>query len=508
MKEEPAMQPFTSSASSPVVSVHEAQKQTEKEEDNTGVSARCANCELSIKVVSAPPPLVCPFCQGRLRSDHYTLPEPRPEPEEVRQVVEPRRMYRSPPRIIARVLGMLSIILLSLAAYLKLHNVQFYWYQPVINLYSLSVGVFILSRFLLAAFYVPPKDVGYEPSVSVCVACHNEEDDIEKTVSRIFREGYPHSKLEVVVVNDGSTDNTLREMLQAQARHRRLTIVDFESNKGKRHGMAAGALMSRSEILVYVDSDSFLMPGSIRKIVQGMADPTVAGVSGHTDVENISSNLLTKMQDVRYYVSYRVMKAAEHLFGAVSCCPGCFSAYRRTCVINILNDWLHQRFLGKYATFGDDRSLTNKLLRHYKILYDDEALATTIVPDRWRKYVKQQARWKRSWIRELFFAGKWFWRKHPVAAISWYAQAVLPLLAPLVMLNALVIGPLMYSHPAGFYVGGVLVVTLLWSVYYLEKTGRRDWWTGFMFTITYVLFFSWQGYYALFTLRRTSWGTR
>ncbi|MFW6152014.1 MAG: glycosyltransferase [Verrucomicrobiota bacterium] len=475
---------------------------------NTGISAGCPNCRISIKVVSSPPPLVCPFCQGTLRRRPYALPDPGPEPEETRQVVEPRRMYRSPPRIVASVLGILSIILLSVAAYLKLYSVQFYWYQPLVNLYSLSVGVFILSRFLLAVFYVPPKDVGYEPTVSVCVACHNEEDDIQKTVSRIFSEGYPHSKLEVVVVNDGSTDNTLSEMLHAQARHKRLTIVDFEANKGKRHGMAAGALMSRSEILVYVDSDSFLMPGSIRKVVQGMADPTVAGVSGHTDVENISTNLLTKMQDVRYYVSYRVMKAAEHLFGAVSCCPGCFSAYRRACVIPILDGWLHQRFLGKYATYGDDRSLTNKLLRHYKILYDDEALATTIVPDRWGKYVRQQARWKRSWIRELFFAGKWFWRKHPIAAISWYAQAVLPLLAPLVMLNALVLGPLMYSHPAGFYVGGVLVVTLLWSVYYLEKTGRKDWWAGFMFTLTYVFFFSWQGYYALFTLRRTSWGTR
>lgn len=501
-------QPFKGSASRPGSPAQEAGEKMQENTPNTGISAGCPNCQISIKVVSSPPPLVCPFCQGTLRRQRYALPDPGPEPEEARRVVEPRRMYRSPPRIVASALGIFSIILLSVAAYLKLYNVQFYWYQPLVNLYSLSVGVFILSRFLLAVFYVPPKDVGYEPTVSVCVACHNEEDDIQKTVSRIFSEGYPHSKLEVVVVNDGSTDNTLREMLCAQARHRRLTIVDFEANKGKRHGMAAGALMSRSEILVYVDSDSFLMPGSIRKVVQGMADPTVAGVSGHTDVENISTNLLTKMQDVRYYVSYRVMKAAEHLFGAVSCCPGCFSAYRRTCVIPILDGWLHQRFLGKYATYGDDRSLTNKLLRHYRILYDDEALATTIVPDRWGKYVRQQARWKRSWIRELFFAGKWFWRKHPIAAISWYAQAVLPLLAPLVMLNALVLGPLMYSHPAGFYVGGVLVVTLLWSVYYLQKTGRKDWWTGFMFTLTYVFFFSWQGYYALFTLRRTTWGTR
>jgi hypothetical protein len=81
-------------------------------------------------------------------------------------------------------------------------------------------------------------------------------------------------------------------------------------------------------------------------------------------------------------------------------------------------------------------------------------------------------------------------------------MTVLPLLAPMVMFHALVLGPLLYHRPGGFYIGGVLLVTLLWSFYYLEKTGRPHWWTGFLFTITYALFFSWQGYYSLLTVRR------
>jgi hyaluronan synthase len=174
----------------------------------------------------------------------------------------------------------------------------------------------------------------------------------------------------------------------------------------------------------------------------------------------------------------------------------------------VLDQWLHQRFLGHYCTFGDDRSLTNYLLRHYRVLYDDEALATTIVPEHWGKYVRQQCRWKRSWIREIFFAGRWFWRKHPAAAIAWYAMTILPLIGPLVMFNALIVGPIFYDRAAGFYIGGVLVVTLLWALYYVERTGRPDWWAAFAFTISYVFFFSWQGFYALITLRRTTWGTR
>ncbi|OGV43340.1 MAG: hypothetical protein A2X46_06580 [Lentisphaerae bacterium GWF2_57_35] len=402
----------------------------------------------------------------------------------------------------------LLVLLITLAIYFKLHNLDYYWYQPWINLYSLSVGVFILSRFILAAFYLAPRDVGFEPTVTVVVACRNEDDSIGKTIGRIYQEGYPHSKLEVVAVNDGSTDRTLDEMMKALDRHPSLVVVDFEKNKGKRHGMAIGALLAKGEMLVYVDSDSFLMPGAIRKVVQGLVDPTVAAVAGHTDVENVGTNALTKMQDVRYFVSYRVLKAAESLFGAVSCCPGCFSAYRKVCVLNVLDRWLYQKFLGHYATFGDDRSLTNYLLRDYRVLYDDEALATTIVPEKWGKYIRQQCRWKRSWVREMLYAGRFMWCKHPVAAVSWYAMTVLPMLAPLVMLRALVWGPIMEHYFPSFYVGGVLVVTLLWSLFYLEKTGRPHWWAGFVFTITYVLFFSWQGYYALATMRKTTWGTR
>jgi len=469
---------------------------------------RCPNCQISIRVAGRMPQPDCPFCHGLLERSQALLPAPPAgeQPRADRRQAAAR--YRKPSRLLVLLLIAVSIVLLTVAIYFKLFNLRYFWYQPYINTYSLCVGVFILSRFILALFYSPPRAAGYEPKATVIIACRNEEDSIGETLRHAFSEGYPADKIEVVVVNDGSTDETLKVMMASLAEHPNLTVVDFEANKGKRHGMAVGALLARGEVLICVDSDSFLLPGAIATVVRGLADPTVAAVAGHTDVENAGANLLTKMQDVRYYFSYRVMKAAESLFGAVSCCPGCFSAYRKSCVLAVLDPWLNQRFLGRRVTFGDDRSLTNFLLRRYRVLYDCEALATTLVPERWGKYIRQQCRWKRSWIRELLVAGRFFWRKHPVAAISWYAMSVLPLLAPLVMFNALVLGPLLYGRPAAFYVGGVLVVTLLWSFYYLEKTGRPYWWTAFLFTLTYMGFFSWQGYYAVITMRNTKWGTR
>ena len=96
---------------------------------------------------------------------------------------------------------------------------------------------------------------------------------------------------------------------------------------------------------------------------------------------NLHDTWLTKMQAVRYFVAFKVVKAAESLFSAVTCCSGCFSAYRREAVMPHLEWWENQTFLGVESTFGDDRSLTNCVLRDWKVRYESQAVSHTIVPD-------------------------------------------------------------------------------------------------------------------------------
>src|SRR6185369_7867438 len=114
----------------------------------------------------------------------------------------------------------------------------------------------------------------------------------------------------------------------------------------------------------------------------------------------------TGLQEVRYFVSFQLLKSSESLFSCVTCCPGCLSAYRRSCVMKVLQAWLHQRFLGAPATFGDDRSLTNFILRTHRVIYNENAVCATIVPETWKKYMTQQVRWKKSWLRETMIAGR------------------------------------------------------------------------------------------------------
>lgn len=418
------------------------------------------------------------------------------------------KLYSRPPKLLVLIIGFVAMFMLGWAVFLQLRGVENYWYQPMVSIYSLLAGVFVVSRFIIASFYVPPKDVGYVPSVTVLVPCMNEGAVIRQTIERIFSAGYPLDKLEVVCVNDGSTDNTLTEMLAAQTRHTRLVVVDFERNRGLCHAWGVSTLIARGEFMVCVDSDTFIFPGSLRKLMQGFVDPTVGGISGHCDVENADVNTLTRMQDVRYYFSYKIMKAAESVFGTVSCLPGCFSAYRRVCVLHVLGQWLNATVMGEHGNFADDRSLTNQILKDYKILYDDEALATTIAPENWGQYTRQQTRWMRSYLREIVKTGRYMWRKHPVPSLSWYAMMWMPIFEPFVMVQALVIGPIIAGQVTASYMVGVLAITAVWSLHFWASTGRRWWWAGFVFTMSYIAFYSWQIYWALLTLRGKKWGTR
>ena len=476
---------------------------------------RCETCGVTVHVHGTPPPVVCPYCQQPLESTRSE--EPLAAAAEFPSMQEARermgKLYRRPPKWLSALIVTVALLMLATAVFMQLRSAGNYFYQPLVSIYSLVAGVFVVSRFLIASMYVSPPENGYEPTVSVLVPCMNEEGVIRQTIERIFAAGYPEDKLEVVCVNDGSTDGTLAQMREAQTRHPNLVVVDFRKNRGLVHAWAVGVLLGRGEIVVCVDSDTFIFPGSIQKLVQGFTDPTVGGVSGHCDVENARTNLLTRMQDVRYYFSYKVMKAAESVSGTVSCLPGCFSAYRRVCVLHVLEEWLNAKVMGEYGNFGDDRSLTNLILRDYKILYTDQALATTIAPDSWRQYARQQARWSRSYLREIVKVGRWMWRKHPVPALSWYAMMWMPIIEPVVITSALVVAPVAAllaggSNLALAYLTGVLAITLVWTFHFWEQTGRRYWWAGFVYTFTYMAFFSWQVYWALATLRGRKWGTR
>jgi hyaluronan synthase len=379
--------------------------------------------------------------------------------------------------------------------------------DPVFYTYSLLVTVYCLARFALAPFYRATADTGYRPTASIVVPAFNEEDCIGLTIDALYASEFPKDRLEVVVVDDGSTDTTWDRIVEAKERYPSLVCVRFSHNRGKRAAMAEGIRRSSGEITVFVDSDSVVDADGLGYLMADFQDPRVGGVVGLAEVLNKTENWLTRMQQVRYYVAFRVIKGSESLFGAVTCASGCFSGYRRSALLEVLPTWEEQTFLGRRATYGDDRALTNYVLRRHRIVYQSKARCHTLVPATTRRFLVQQLRWKKSWLRESLHVARFFWRKHPIAAALTYMGVLFPWVAPFVIVHSLFWRSFDSGSPL-FYLMGAYVMALLYSLFYAISRRSPLWWHGLTFVGMYISFLVWQTYYALFTLRNTNWGTR
>lgn len=375
--------------------------------------------------------------------------------------------------------------------------------------YTILISSYVLSRFGLAAFYRPPRDRGIEPTVAIIVPAYNEGEAVSRTIHSCLALDYPHGKIEVVVVNDGSSDDTWARMLEAAAEYPpgAVRCIDLGRNMGKRAAMAAGIRATSSEILVFVDSDSMPARDAIRKLVQGFADRKVGAISGLTYVRNAGANSLTRMQATRYYVSFQLLKSAESVLGAVTCCSGCFAAYRRSAVVDLLDEWEHQRFLGVDCTYGDDRALTNRVLKAgWTTRYDSRAEAWTDAPDDYRTFFRQQLRWKKSWSREGPLLLAHIWRSRLRALPSVAVQTVAGLLSPLVILYSLA-QPLTHGRFPAVYFVGLFLVSSAYAMVYRMLRNDGMWIYAFLGTFFYIAF-SPQLLWAIARIRDGKWGTR
>jgi hyaluronan synthase len=402
---------------------------------------------------------------------------------------------------------------------LRVESILYFKFNKYLYLYSIIAATFLLTRYLLASLYKPvPIDPNFTPGVSIVIPCYNEQEVIQRTILSCINQDYPVDKLELIIVDDCSTDNSYekiveiaQELIIKEARYntsQRISFIRQKKNAGKREAMAIGAQRAKHELLVFVDSDSFLDPYAIRNVVQPFKDADMAGVSGRTDVANTFTNSLTKMQAVRYYIAFRIMKAAESYSDAVTCLSGPLSCYRKEIVLENLDAWLNQKFLGERATFGDDRSMTNFILRHHRTSYQDTAICSTIVPSTHKIFLKQQMRWKRSWLRESLIAARFMWKKEPIMALSFYMGLIIPIAAPIVVLFNLIYIPIVHRVIPYTFIFGIFLMAFLMSMAQLFLRKSSTWSFGLFFVMYYELILLWQMPIAWLTFWKTTWGTR
>lgn len=418
-------------------------------------------------------------------------------------------------------LAMSSIILFFISVFIILmraESVIYFKFNRWLYLYSIIAAVFLLSRYIFGGLYKPfTLDTNYTPGVSIVIPCFNEEKWIKQTIVGCINQNYPIDKLEVIIVDDCSNDNSvekIKEIVEELNKNERFEVEKRlkyflqPQNLGKREALCTGVINAKHELVVFVDSDSFLDPFAIINLVQPFKDPKMGGVSGRTDVANTFTNILTKMQSVRYYIAFRIMKAAEGYFDSVTCLSGPLSCYKKEIVLENMEEWRNQKFLGNRATFGDDRSMTNFILKKYRTAYQDTAICSTIVPNEYKVFLKQQMRWKRSWLRESIIAGKFMWKKEPFMSIFFYTGLLVPILAPIVVIYNLFYVPLIHKvFPTTFLIG-LLMMSLMMSFSQMFFRKSKTWIFGLVFCIFYEAVLLWQMPIAWVTFWKSTWGTR
>lgn len=417
----------------------------------------------------------------------------------------------------------IGLTVFGLVVFTKSRTSTDFFHNPLLLSYSILVTSFELSRVIAAIFYKNTAHeeaaIGtddwthgtYEPTVSFVIPCKNEEASIAKTIIKSFRADYPKDKIEVIVINDGSTDGTIDVLHRLQKDYPALIVVDWKVNRGKRHGMAEGFRRAKGEIIVQLDSDSYIDPRTFQHLIEPFRNKRIGAVCAHADPENADQNFLTKMQAAYYFISFRILKAAESAFFTVFCCSGCSSAYRRSVVMPIMDEWLNEKFLGLPVTWGDDRALTNWVIKlGHKTMYTDKAQAYTICPDNLKQLLKQQVRWKKGWFVNSVFASKFIWKEHPFVAFTYFFPLILLTLAtPIMATKALIYNPLVRGISPVYYVAGVMLVALLVTVYYRFIARQNKYWPYViawsalnMVVLSFILF------YALFSIQNRKWGTR
>lgn len=366
--------------------------------------------------------------------------------------------------------------------------------------------------------------------VSILIAVHNEEEVIAQCIESMLAQTY--SNREIIFVNDASTDGTLK-ILNRYKNRPGFTIIDLKKNVGKKRALAEGVYRSKGEVLAFSDSDSVWAEDAIERVVKIFDGyPDVGAVSGHTRALNADKNFLTKVQDSWYEGQYSIRKAFESVFGAVTCVSGPLAVFRREAIYGFMPAWEQDRFMGQEFRFATDRTLTGYVLgaqyigkktrkkysdprfaitahsdKDWRVVYCKSANAWTMVPDNFKTVMKQQVRWKKSFIRNIFFTGRFYWKKPVPVALVYYLHILFVFAGPFVAFRHILYLPF-HGHYFSMilYLAGIVFVGLMFGLAVkLEDPESRHWVYRPFMSLLSTLVLTWTIFYSAITIRKMTW---
>ena len=227
------------------------------------------------------------------------------------------------------------------------------------------------------------------PFVSVIIPAYNEEKSISRTIDSILKSDYPIHKFEILVVDDGSKDNTLRI---AKKFENEMLKVFHKKNGGKASALNYGIKKSNGKIIFSMDADTFVEPETMKKMVRYFKNENVMSVTPAMLIHKPKS-ILQRIQHAEYMLGLFLRKAFASL-NSIYITPGAFSAYRKS-------------FFDKYGGY-DEGNITEDLEMSLRIQYKGyaiencaEAPVYTIAPNKFKPLLIQRRRWYYGLIKNL-----------------------------------------------------------------------------------------------------------
>ena len=396
------------------------------------------------------------------------------------------------------------------------------WWGASMNYVAISLLViqisFILYLVYLFTKYKSIKDATDQelPTCTVIVPAYNEGKLVYETLLSLADSNYPLEKLQIISVDDGSKDDTWDWMLKAKVvLGDRLHLQKQPENKGKRHALYYGFTHGKGEVFVTVDSDSVVNENTLRNLVSPfVVDKKCGAVAGNVRVLNKENGLIPKMLNVSFTFSFEFVRSAQSTLGSVLCTPGALAAYRRDAVLECLDDWMNQTFMGEPSAIGEDRAMTNMILKQgLHVLFQKNAIVYTNIPEKYKNLYKMYIRWERSNIRENIMMSKFAFtnfRKDStfgtrvLLSMQWIKVIMAyPLLLMLVFFIS--------AHPLIFIttsLSGILIFSSIQMVFYAKKYNISEALLAYTYSIFYLFTLFWITPYAIITAKNSGWLTR
>ncbi len=286
-----------------------------------------------------------------------------------------------------------------------------------------------------------PTDDSFEPTVAIVIPMFNEGRGIYDTILSLLEQDYPPEKLEVVVVDDTSTDDSYAWAKRAADGRRNVAVLRNPANLGKRRSINRAVRITAAEIVVSVDSDVVLDRRAVRELVRRFVSPNIGAVGGRTFVANQGQSWLTRMIEVKFFFSQEWLKDIERSCGSVMCCTGCLTAYRRHVLLELEPVLERRAIAGVPIRYGEDRYLTHQILNAgYRTVFTLDAFCFTAAPPTLAGYFSQQVRWRRSNLVDFFLALTHPWRLHPIVGIHYMSYLGLLIVYPVVIAQGVMNG--------------------------------------------------------------------